>query len=147
MKKVVPLIALLGALVALYQIVFISWPVQKNPELWTDSQNAWFFTLSRIGWAVSYMIIYFFIVFDQIPKLQPILSEGNHIINFTGSMVWPLYILAPVVYMCGMCTMSSAWYMTSLTNIYLGMGGMMTTIIVTVVYMLVIQGPVENLVN
>ena len=72
-KRGVPLIALVGSVVALYQIVFISWPVQRDPTLWTDTQNAWFFTLSRVGWALSYMVIYFFIVFDQIPKFQPIL--------------------------------------------------------------------------
>ena len=62
-------------------------------------------------------------------------------------MVWPLYMLAPVVYMCGMCTMSSAWYMTSLTNIYLGIGGMMASILATLAYMLIVQGPVDNVVN
>lgn len=43
--------------------------------------------------------------------------------------------------------MSEAWYMTDISNIYLGMGGMLTTILVGTMYLIIFQAPVENLIE
>jgi hypothetical protein len=71
----------------------------------------------------------------------------SELIWMISSIVWPAYILSPMVYMNMYSRVKEAIYMTMLGNCVLGMGGIMCTILFTLSFIFLLQYPIENIVT
>jgi hypothetical protein len=60
-------------------------------------------------------------------------------------MIWPIYLIAPLVYMNMYCTEDFANYMTNLTNSVMGMGAMCLSIFGSLLFLALILNPLNNL--
>lgn len=60
-------------------------------------------------------------------------------------MIWPIYLIAPLVYMNMYCTEDFANYMTNLTNSVMGMGAMCLSIFGCLLFLALILNPLNNL--
>uniref|UniRef100_A0A7S3G093 Acyltransferase 3 domain-containing protein n=1 Tax=Strombidium rassoulzadegani TaxID=1082188 RepID=A0A7S3G093_9SPIT len=145
LQKLAPTLGLLLAFLLIYESLFVDFPRQMDPFGWTRSQNAWYYALSRIAWATAFCIFFFHMVLGH----NPIMFVGcrSNPTNFMGEMIWSNYLLCPLIYMNMYCTTPEAIYMTMLGNVILGMGSMTFTIIISVIFMLFIQYPVESIVK
>jgi len=72
---------------------------------------------------------------------------GNRTNNALNALIWPSYIIAPLVYMNMYCTVTSAIFMTMITNIYLGMGAMWCTIFFSALFIFLFSNPVETIMD
>ena len=144
-KRIIPMVSLLSALVGYFFICFIAFPRQIDPYGWTDAQNAWFYAVTRTGWAICTMTLFFFLVLDHAPLVRHAFANPNT--HLLGQLIWPCYIIAPLVYMNMYCTTQSAIFMTMINNIYLGMGAMWITIFFAFSFIFLFSNPVETVMD
>lgn len=123
--------------------LFAPFPVMQYPYKWSDETNALYYVLSRIGWAYSFMVFFFFIILGHSTILKN--ATQNWIVNTLGAMIWPIYLIAPLVYMNMYCTEDFANYMTNLTNSVMGMGAMCLSIFGSLFFLALILNPLNNL--
>jgi len=143
LKRLVPFLFVIGAVVGYGCAIFIAFPRMVDPYGWTDSQNAWFYALTRTVWAACTMVLFFWLVLDHNPIMRAMAGAPSN--NVLLSLLWPSYILAPLVYMNMYCSVSEAIFMTMINNIYLGMGAMWLTIVFAAVFLLLFANPVETM--
>ena len=145
LKKIVPHLLLLSAFALMAVVAFIGFPREVDPYGWSNEQNAMFIALTRIGWAIGCMICFFYYAMDYSPGMKFYMSNPS--INILGAIIFPCYLLAPMVYMNMYSTRDEAIYMTMIGNVYLGMGAMFTTIFIAIAYIFLIGNPIENFFN
>ena len=144
-KAWMPVVLCVLAVVGWIVTAFIAFPTMVSPYIWSDNANSWFYALTRVVFAASTLTVFFLVVLDHSPILRHMWANKN--INIVGCLVYPCYILAPIVYMNMYCTCSSAIYMTMVNNIYLGMGAMWCTVIVSMFFVFFFSNPIEKLMN
>jgi hypothetical protein len=91
------------------------------------------------------MILFFWMILDHSPIMRHM--YGNRTNNVLNALIWPCYIIAPLVYMNMYCTCNDAIYMTMLGNIYLGMGAMWTTVFFAAIFIFLFSNPVETIMD
>ena len=144
-KAWTPLLLAVLAIMGWMVTAFIAFPTMVSPFIWSENANAWFYALTRVVFAASTMIVFFLVVLDHSPMLRHMWGHKN--MNIVGVLIYPSYILAPIVYMNMYCTCSSAIYMTMVNNIYLGMGAMWCTIFISFLFVFLFANPVEKIMN
>ena len=97
-----PHLLLIFGLFIMYQSAMIAWPREMDPFGWSYEKTGWFYSLSRFCWALGWMIIFFYVVIGYSPLAKAAMQ--NRISNFLGSMVYPCYLIAPLVYMNMYCS-------------------------------------------
>ena len=132
-------------LAGMYEAAMIAFPRQMDPFGWSFNATGWYYSLSRFFWALGWMIIFFYIVLGYSPLAKAAMQ--NKITNFLGHLVYPCYLIAPLIYMNMYCTTPQSIYMTMFGNIILGMGAMLFTFIIVPIYVLIIEYPIENFLN
>lgn len=138
----VPYLFLLVGFGLMSTVAFIAFPREIDPYGWSNEQNATFLALTRICWAVGVMIFFFYHAMDYSPGMKFYMSNPS--INILGALIFPCYIMAPLVYMNMYSTRVEAIYMTMIGNVYLGMGAMFTTIFVALAYTFFVGNPLEH---
>ena len=121
--------------------IFAPFPSEMAPKNWSNTQNALYYAISRFTWAFCWMVIFFMLVMDYAPLLKCMCS--NSYANVAGTLVWPSYIFAPLIYMNCYSTMEESFYMTMLGNVILGIGSMNVTLIFSVIFIVFIQSPID----
>jgi hypothetical protein len=101
--------------------------------------------LTRNGWAVATMIMYFLMICGH--NSTALYFSKNSYICLFGAIMWPAYIISPIVYMNMYSRVKEAIYMTMLSNCVLGMGGIMYVILITFAFLMVLQYPIETIVS
>ena len=91
------------------------------------------------------MIIFFYINLDHSEGMRFVFR--NKIVNFLGAMVWPCYMITPLVYMFTFSSVSESVLMTMLGNCVLGMGGILITFVVAVIFIFLVQFPIDTFIN
>ena len=71
---------------------------------------------------------------------------SSHICIFSA-LIWPAYILSPMIYMNMYSRVKEAIFMTMISNCVLGMGGIMVTILSTLAFIFLLQYPLETIVT
>jgi peptidoglycan/LPS O-acetylase OafA/YrhL len=144
-KSWAPHILVILGLVGMYFSAMIAFPRQMDPFGWSFNATGWYYALSRFFWALGWMIIFFYVVLGYSPLCKAAMQNTKT--NFLGHLVYPCYLIAPLVYMNMYCTTQESIYMTMIGNIILGMGAMTFTFIVVPIYIFVIEYPIENVMN
>ena len=144
-KSCLPHLVLVFGLIIMGGAAMISFPRQMDPFGWSYEQTGWYFSLSRLSWALGWIIIFFYNVLGYSPLCK--VALGNRICNFLGTLVYPCYLIAPLIYMNMYCTTEESIYMTMLGNIILGMGAMFFTFIIVPAYIFVIEFPLSNIIE
>ena len=68
----------------------------------------------------------------------------NEYMCMVGALVWPSYLLSPIIYMNMYSRTQEALFMTNIGNCVLGMGGMILTYLTSVLFTFMISYPVET---
>jgi hypothetical protein len=93
-----------------------------NPYAWPKSANIAFFCLTRSSYALGWMLLAFYIIFghSNIGKLM----LCNPAFNAMGKLVYPAYLVSPIIMMIVYSNTDHGIFMTMLGNMTLGMGHM-----------------------
>jgi hypothetical protein len=62
--------------------LFCPFPVMQYPYNWSDETNALYYVLSRIGWAYSFMVFFFFIILGHSTIMKN--ATQNWLVNTLG---------------------------------------------------------------
>lgn len=144
-KRFTPAFLIILAIIGMYLATFLAFPRLVDPYGWTNNENAWYYATTRIAFALSVMIIFFYLVFDHNPLMIGCCT--NKLLLILNEFIWPSYIIAPIVYMNMFCTVNESVYMTMINNIYLGMGSMICTMVIAGFVMIFYYHPVQALVD
>ena len=108
--------------------LFISYFCTKNPYAWPKAANIAFFCFTRSSYALGWMLLAFYIIFghSDIGKL----ALGNPIFNAMGKLVYPAYLISPIIMMIVYGNTDHGIMMSMLGNMTLGMGHMFVAFIV-----------------
>ena len=87
------------------------------------------------------MILFFFINLDHFSGMRFIFR--NPIVNIMGALVWPCYLLTPLVYMNLFSSVKESVYITMIGNCVLGIGGILITFVFSVLFIFTIQYPID----
>jgi len=145
LKTFFPFFVVLCSLCIFYVDLFSAFNIESTPFAWSDSENAVWYALTRPSWALATMSMFFFVITGHCPFALTLITEP--VIGVINCMIWPAFLLSPMIYMNMYARVKEAIYMTMLTNCVKGMGGMMFTYISTVVFVMLINYPVETMVT
>lgn len=119
-KTVFPLFVFIASMMILYEGMFSSYSILLTPYKWSPTKNAIWYALTRVGWAVATMSLYFLMICGHNPTALYTGTSGN--VCIISAMVWPNYMLSPLIYMNMYSRVKEAIYMTLFANCVLGMG-------------------------
>ena len=108
-----------------YEVAFCSYPIQLDPFSWSDSENAIFYALTRPGWALATMTMYFLLIAGHSSRIFYMTTSKN--MSIVAQLTWPAFLLSPIIFMNMYSRTKEAIYMTMMGNSILGMGGMCFT--------------------
>ena len=123
--------------------LFISFFCTKNPYAWPKDANIAFFCLTRSSYALGWMLVAFYIIFGHSNLGKLIL--GNPAFNAMGKLVYPAYLISPIIMMIVYANTDHGIFMSMLGNMTLGMGHMFIAFIVGFFVYSLIQWPITRL--
>ncbi len=116
--------------------MFISYFCTMNPYAWPKSANMAFFSLTRSTYALGWMLIAFYIILGHSNIGKLILM--NPVFNAVGKLVYPAYLISPIIMMVVYSNTDHGIFMTMIGNVTLGMGHMMIAFsIAAVIYIFI----------
>lgn len=120
--------------------LFISYGCTKNPYGWSKIANMAFFSLTRFTYSLGWMMIAFYIILGHTKIGKMILA--NPAFNGCGRLVYPAYLISPIVMMIVYANTDHGIMMTLIGNVTLGMGHLMISFIVGAMIFIFIQWPI-----
>jgi hypothetical protein len=120
--------------------LFISFFCTKNPYAWPSSANMAFFSLTRSTFTLGWFLIAFYIIFghSNIGKF----ALANPVFNAAGRLVYPAYLISPIIMMIVYSNTDHGVFMTLLGNMTLGMGHMFIAFFFGFFIFVLIQWPI-----
>ena len=102
--------------------LFISYGCTKDPYAWSKTANMVFFSLTRSTYSLGWMLIAFYVILGHTRIGKMILINPSF--NAAGKLVYPAYLIAPIVIMIVYSNTDHGIMMTMNVNMFLGMGNM-----------------------
>jgi hypothetical protein len=123
--------------------LFISYFCSQNPYAWPKAANIAFFCFTRSSYALGWMLLGFYIIFGH--SNLGIMMLGNPVFNALGKLVYPAYLISPIVMMIVYANTDHGVFMSQLGNMTLGMGHMFIAFIAGFFIYILIQWPITRL--
>lgn len=120
--------------------IFISYGCSKDPYSWSKLDNMAFYSLTRLSFSLGCMMIACCIILGHSPVLKIIL--GSPILNIAGHLVYPVYLISPIIMMLLYSSTDHGTFMTLLVCIDFAMGHIVITFSVAFIIYLFIQWPI-----
>lgn len=122
--------------------LFISYGCTKNPYAWSNFGNMAFFSLTRSSYSLGWMLVAFYIFFGHTKVGMVLLASSP--INGCGRLVYPAYLISPIVMMVVYCNTDHGIMMTLIGNVTLGMGHLMISFIIGAMMYIMIMFPIKR---
>lgn len=122
--------------------LFISYGCTKTPYAWSKAANMAFFALTRVTYALGWMMLIFYIILGHSRVGLFVLS--NPPMNAAGRLVYISYLISPIIMMVVYSNTYSGVFMTLVGNITLGMGHMTLAFTFGALIFILIQWPIMN---
>lgn len=117
--------------------LFISFFCTKTPYAWSKTANMAFFSLTRSTYSLGWMLIAFYILFGKTNVGN--FALANPAFNGCGRLVYPAYLIAPIVMMIIYSNTDHGVFMTLVGNMTLGMGNMVLAFVFAAIAYMLIQ--------
>jgi peptidoglycan/LPS O-acetylase OafA/YrhL len=113
---------LLLGLGCIFTNLFISFACTKDPYAWSKGANMAFFSLTRSSYSLGWLLIAFYLILGHSPTgLRSLARPG---FNAAGRLVYPAYLISPIIMMIVYCNTYAGTMMSMAVNVILGMGHM-----------------------
>jgi hypothetical protein len=122
--------------------LFISFFCTKTPYAWPKAANIAFFCFTRSSYALGWMLLAFYIIFGYSNTGR--LLFGNPAFNAMGKLIYPAYLIAPIIMMIVYGNTDHGTFMTMLGNMTLGMGHMFVAFVAGFFIYCLIQWPITR---
>jgi hypothetical protein len=122
--------------------LFISYFCTKTPYAWPKVANIAFFCLTRSTYTLGWLLLAFYIIFGHSVLGRKLL--GNLAFNAMGKLIYPAYLISPIIMMIVYGNTDHGIFMSMLGNMTLGMGHMFVAFIVGFFVYALIQWPITR---
>jgi len=130
---------LLSGLVMIFTNLFISYGCTKDPYAWSKLDNILFFSLTRPTYSLGWLLVVFYVILGHTSLGRMILANPGF--NAAGKLIYPAYLISPIVMMIVYSSTDHGIMMSMSVNITLGMGHMVLAFGVGFFIYLLLQWP------
>lgn len=103
-------------------------------------ENIAFYTLTRLSFSLGFMMIAFYIILGHSPTSKLVL--GGPINNIAGHLIYPIYLISPIVMMLCYSSTDHGIFMTLSANFDFFCGHFVCSFFVALLMFLFIQWPI-----
>jgi peptidoglycan/LPS O-acetylase OafA/YrhL len=122
--------------------LFISYGCTKTPYAWSNVGNMVYFSLTRFCYSLGWICIAFYIILGHTKVGKVLLASAAF--NGCGRLVYPAYLISPIIMMVVYCNTDHGVMMTLLCNVTLGMGHLTLSFIIGAIIYIMIQWPIKR---